>query len=144
MKEPRTLLNAHQMAKTPCRVEMLQTLLASESALTESEIRQQIAFDYDRATIFRNLRAFLKEGLIHAVALEGGEVRYQISEATNSGHVHAHFHCKACSGVYCIAEVGLRSIQLPTGFIAADYDLVIKGYCKACLAKDRTMGASEH
>lgn len=144
MKEPRTLLNAHHMAKTPCRVEMLQTLLASESALTESEIRQQIAFDYDRATVFRNLRAFLKEGLIHAVALEGGELRYQITEPSASGQVHAHFHCKSCSCVYCLKEEGLQNMQLPTGFIADDYDLVIKGYCKSCLAKDRKMASNGH
>ncbi len=130
MEKTRTLLNAHQMAKTPCRVEMLETLMGSESALTEFEIRQKMAYDYDRATVFRNLRAFLKEGLIHAVALEGGELRYQISETTSSSHVH--FHCKSCSSVYCLKDEGLRDIQLPVGFIADDYDLVIKGYCKSC------------
>jgi Fur family transcriptional regulator, ferric uptake regulator len=126
------LLAASRMAKTPCRVDMLHILLDSESALTEIEIKHKLSYDYDRATIFRNLRAFLKTGLLHTIALEGGEVRYQVSTPRMQSHVHAHFHCKSCSNLYCLHAVSLDKLNLPEGFEAEDFDLVVKGFCEKC------------
>jgi Fur family transcriptional regulator, ferric uptake regulator len=127
-----SLLVANHLTKTPCRVDMIAALLNSETALTEQEIKQKIMYDYDRATIFRNLRAFLKSGLIHAVSLEGGEVRYQLSQSRAKSAVHAHFHCKLCSNLYCLNESSIQGLSLPSGFVADDYDIVIKGLCSHC------------
>lgn len=132
MDNIKQLLAASKMAKTPCRVDMLHILLDSETALTEIEIKHKLSYDYDRATIFRNLRAFLKTGLLHAIALEGGEVRYQVSESRLQSHVHAHFHCKACSNLYCLNAVSLDKLNLPEGFEAEEFDLVVKGFCEKC------------
>ncbi len=135
MNTAKSLLNENSLAKTPCRIDMICTLLESDTALTEFEIKQRIVYDYDRATIFRNLKAFLKTGLIHAVSLEGGEVRYQITKTRVNNPVHAHFHCKKCSKVYCLNELAFKGITLPKGFTAEDYDIVIKGWCPHCNVK---------
>ncbi len=134
MEEARELLSSFNMHKTPCRVEMLSTLIHSQSALTELEIKQRMSYEYDRATIFRNLKAFLKAGVIHGVPLEGGEVRYQVTAPQQCDHIHAHFHCKQCSNLYCLKAVEIQKLNLPDGYKADEYDLVIKGFCDNCAA----------
>lgn len=130
MKEARDLLGQKGMSKTPCRLEMLTALLESDSALSELDLKDRMLNAYDRATIFRNLKAFLRMELIHAVPLERGEVRYQIS--TRHTHMHAHFHCKLCSNLFCLQAIEFRKLVLPEGFSAEEYDLVIKGFCQSC------------
>lgn len=134
MKEARDLLGQKGMSKTPCRLEMLSVLLESDSALSELDIKERMRNAYDRATIFRNLKAFLKERLIHAVPIERGEIRYQIS--TKHAQMHAHFHCKLCSNLFCLQEIELRKLALPEGYSAEEYDLVIKGFCQSCAASN--------
>lgn len=122
------------MSKTPCRVGMLTVLLESDSALSELDIKYRMKNEYDRTTIFRNLKAFLKEELIHAISLEGGEVRYQVTG--KHAHTHAHFHCKLCSNLYCLREIEMQQFALPAGFSATEYDLVLKGCCQSCALHD--------
>ena len=134
MNEIYSLLEKTKLSRTPCRIEILKTLKQAGSALSESEIRERIGEQYDRTTVYRTLRSFLRENVIHSIPLDGGEVRYAISphhEAMQSKH-HVHFFCNECKSVYCISHKAFATPGLSVGFVAESFDLLIQGSCKKC------------
>lgn len=134
MNEIYAILEKNRLSRTPCRIEILKTLKESGSALSESEIRERIGDAYDRTTVYRSLRSFLKNDVIHSISLDGGEVRYALSphkEAAHSSH-HVHFFCTDCNGVYCISHQAFETPSLPNGFFPESFDLLIQGRCGKC------------
>ncbi len=129
-----SLLGKKNLAKTPCRVEILRTLISAGSALSENEIRQTLKQDFDRTTVYRTLRSFLSQGIIHSIVIEGHDIRYAITKASDcrSGNVHVHFHCNLCTGVYCIHGNNFVKPAIPDKFLAENYDLIINGTCSKC------------
>ena len=134
MKEIATLLVKKNLARTPCRVEILRTLISSDTALSEQELRQKMMHDYDRTTVYRTLRNFLALGIIHSVAIEGNDVRYAITRKSEcySEDVHVHFHCNKCTGVFCLEADIFTKPVLPEKFSAKNFDLIIDGVCDKC------------
>lgn len=134
MEIAETLLQQYSLNKTPCRVDILRALGNAETALSESEIRQLLAFDYDRATVFRTLRTFLETGLIHSIPVDSGDVRYAITyeKEKQKRNFHAHFHCTACEKVVCLKDLQFSAPKLSDDFVPDFYNLVIDGYCKHC------------
>ncbi len=129
-----TMLTKKNLAKTPCRVEILRTLIGSDSAMSEQELRQKMTHDYDRTTVYRTLRNFLSLGIIHSVALEGNDIRYAITKSSEcyADDVHVHFHCSQCTGVFCLHADLFTKPELPEHFSAKNYDLIIDGICEKC------------
>jgi Fur family transcriptional regulator, ferric uptake regulator len=129
-----TLLGNKNLSRTPCRVGVLKTLLESGSALSETEIRNNLSYNFDRTTIYRTLRSFLEQGVIHSIALDGGEMRYAItlSREESQPNFHAHFFCDGCNNVYCLPRPAFNPPLLPDGFMASGFDLVINGRCNKC------------
>jgi Fur family transcriptional regulator, ferric uptake regulator len=134
-----SLLGDKNLSRTPCRVGVIRTLLESGSALSETEIRNKLAYNFDRTTIYRTIRSFLEQGVIHSIALEGGEIRYAITHNREeiSPNFHAHFFCDGCNNVYCLPKPGFSPPVLPEGFVAGGYDLVINGQCSKCSSSIR-------
>lgn len=128
------LLEQNNLSRTPCRVEILKTLSKADSALSESEIRDNLSYNYDRTTVYRTLRNFLNQNVIHSISLEGGEVRYALTphkDKTHSSH-HVHFYCNECSGVFCISHKPFETPSLPAGYKPVNYDLLVHGKCRNC------------
>jgi Fur family transcriptional regulator, ferric uptake regulator len=134
MNEIFSLLEKNKLSRTPCRIEILSTLQQSGSALSEAEIREKIGDHYDRTTVYRTLRNFLKQDVIHSISLDGGEVRYALTPQKDMAHSshHVHFFCTDCSGVFCISHQAFHTPELPAGFKAESFDLLIQGSCRKC------------
>lgn len=134
MNDIYALLEENNLSRTPCRVEILKTLSQADSALSESEIRDQLAYNYDRTTVYRTLRNFLSQNVIHSISLEGGEVRYAMTPKKDKPHNshHVHFYCNDCNGVFCISHNLFETPDLPKGFQPESFDLLVHGKCKNC------------
>jgi len=128
------LLQQFSLNKTPCRVDVLRTLGNAQTALSEYEIRQQLAFSFDRATVFRTLRTFLETGLIHSIPVDTGDVRYAITHEREKQkrNYHAHFHCTNCEKVVCLKDLQFSAPKLSDEYNPNFYNLVIDGFCKHC------------
>lgn len=128
------LLHAHHLNKTPCRTDVLKALTSSAVALSEKELKAKLSFNHDRSTLFRTIRKFLETGIIHSVTLEGHDVRYAINHKAEivKKHYHAHFHCGRCNSVLCLDDVSVQQPNIPEGFQAEDFNLVINGKCPDC------------
>ncbi len=93
---------------------------------------------YDRVTIYRTLKSFLENGLIHKVLDDNGGSRYALcDDACSDGdhrHDHIHFKCSNCDQTTCLEDVFIPDVKLPEGFKAAESNYLITGVCDKCSA----------
>jgi Fur family ferric uptake transcriptional regulator len=90
------------------------------------------------ATVYRNLRTLVEDGLLRPVVLPGENARYEVA---HTGH-HHHFQCRLCQRVFEVeACPGNLAALAPAGFTVEDHDLTLYGRCSDC-ARARATGAS--
>lgn len=83
------------------------------------------------ATVYRNLKALVEEGVLHTVMLPAENPRYELAGYPH----HHHFQCNQCQRVFDVhACPGDLSRLAPTGFTVEDHDLTLYGRCKECPA----------
>ena len=81
------------------------------------------------ATVYRNIKSLLENGLIGTVYLPGENPRYE----TSHHHHHHHFHCTLCDKVYDIHDCPGNLQQLaPDGFQVDSHELTLYGSCSSC------------
>jgi len=126
---------------TPQRYAMLQYLAAEPMHHTAEQILRAINRSdprSSRATIYNNLHALTKAGMVSPVAVNSGPVRYE----ANRRH-HHHFICEWCGELEDIAarEVAYhpRRLQLG-GRVVEDFQIVFRGICEKCVQKPRHRG----
>jgi Fur family ferric uptake transcriptional regulator len=81
------------------------------------------------ATVYRNLRTLVEDGLLRTVVLPGENARYELAD---TGH-HHHFQCRLCQRVFEVeACPGNLASLAPAGFTVEDHDLTLYGRCCDC------------
>jgi Fur family ferric uptake transcriptional regulator len=81
------------------------------------------------ATVYRNLRTLVEEGLLRPVVLPAENMRYEVA---GIGH-HHHFQCRKCQRVFEVqACPGNLASLAPAGFTVEDHDLTLYGLCRDC------------
>lgn len=113
---------------------LLLEVLAKDSAhLTADAIADQVRdAGVHRATVFRNLDAFVRVGLVTHHQVPGGATSYHLA---TGGHLHAH--CATCQRVIAldptVFEVAAELMQQHSGFTFLPDRSSISGICDACL-----------
>lgn len=135
MTPSREMLKEHDLRSTPGRQAILSLFLRKKHALSHGDIERCLDPQYDRVTVYRTLRTFLKRGIIHKVLDDEGDLKYALcSEACSSSHHHhdhVHFKCRKCGETSCL-EVEIPVIKLPRGYLANERNLLIQGVCRKC------------
>ncbi len=130
------LLLEHQIRKTKIRLEILNFFLSRNYALSHGEIEEAINPSYDRVTIYRTLKSFEEQGLIHKVLDESGTSKYALCTNHYVGHKHSdshvHFSCMKCGHTFCLEEVLIPEIKLPLNYQLTSYNFLVQGICKDC------------
>lgn len=86
------------------------------------------------ATVYRNLKSLVEDGVLQAVTLPGENPRF---EPAGRQH-HHHFQCLRCQRVFDVhACPGDLSRLAPAGFTVEDHDLTLYGRCGDCAKKTR-------
>jgi Fur family peroxide stress response transcriptional regulator len=83
-----------------------------------------------RATVYNNLHALIRAGMVREVVLAPGAVRYD----ANIGH-HHHFICEACGGLEDIDSMEASRLARPIRLGARQvrkYEIVFRGLCERC------------
>ncbi|MHA8109643.1 Fur family transcriptional regulator [Aquirufa sp. A-Brett2-W8] len=131
-------LSDFDLRPTPCRLDVLSTFQGFDYALSQGDIEQKLSDKYDRVTIYRTLKTFLTQGLLHKVLDDNGGVKYALcKELCHQGdhqhqHDHVHFKCNQCGQTTCLETVHIPSIVLPAGFSKQESNLLIQGTCSMC------------
>jgi len=137
------ILKNNKVRPTAMRMLVLQYLLNKDIAVSLTDIENY--FDsVDRTTLYRTLKTFVNQGIVHKIDDGTGVTKYALCEENCQCEVekdlHVHFHCTLCNETVCITDNKIPKITLPEGYIAENVNLVVKGTCDKCNNLNSTYG----
>jgi Fur family transcriptional regulator, ferric uptake regulator len=132
-----SILQEKKLRVTQSRIAVLDTFIEKERALSHADLEEDLKSNYDRVTIYRTLKTFLSEDVIHKVLDDSGSIKYALCVHEHHSdhhhdHEHIHFKCEKCGKTLCIEETTLPQIQLPEGFVNKEVNLLVQGICNKC------------
>jgi Fur family ferric uptake transcriptional regulator len=80
------------------------------------------------ATVYRNLKALVDDGLLVAVEVPGEPARY---EPAGKRH-HHHFRCRCCDRLFELGGCRKPVPRAPKGFVVESHELLLYGRCASC------------
>lgn len=87
------------------------------------------------ATVYRNIKGLIADGLVDIVLLPGETDRYEIHK-----HHHHHFRCSSCQQVTDIdACPGDLSKLVPSGYLLEAHQITLYGKCPSCVSGSQQM-----
>ncbi|PCI35229.1 MAG: transcriptional repressor [Flavobacteriaceae bacterium] len=89
----------------------------------------------DRSTLFRTLKTFEENGIIHKIEDGTGVIKYGLCTETCECSLkdqHFHFYCEKCDETFCLNHMKIPSLELPKNFVLKQSNLVLKGICSNC------------
>lgn len=138
----RQILKQYKLKQTTTRAEILRLYLDKKHALAHKDIELTLSEQFDRVTIYRTLNTFEEKGIIHKIFDGSSSVKYalcgeecQETEETHDHqhhHNHVHFTCNNCEKTFCIDEIDVPQVKLPSKFKTENVFLVARGTCENC------------
>ncbi|MBI5538645.1 MAG: transcriptional repressor [Bacteroidia bacterium] len=127
-------LNQRNIKPTAMRELVLKVLMEQKVAISLADLEQK--FDkVDKVTLYRTLKTFEENKLIHSIDDGTGSVKYAMCNETcecNPNDLHIHFLCSKCKQTYCMTEIPVPPVNLPVLFTLDSINMVVKGVCANC------------
>ncbi len=130
-------LKSKNIKPTAMRQLVLEVLLEHKTAISLPELEQKFE-RADKSTLYRTLKTFQENELIHSVEDGTGSLRYALCDdfcTCEPKDLHVHFLCTKCNKTYCFHEMPIPIPELPEGFEFESANFVIKGICANCRKK---------
>jgi Fur family ferric uptake transcriptional regulator len=128
-------LSDKHIKPTAMRELVLKMLSEQTNAVSLADIEN--LFDKaDKTTLYRTLKTFEENKLIHSIDDGTGSVKYALCKETCQCHpedLHVHFLCTKCQHTYCLNDIAIPTISLPVNFKLETINMVVKGICANCL-----------
>lgn len=135
MEKTDKILEQKAVRITPMRQLVLNHFLDKNTVLGLSEL-EKIFSKSDRITIYRTLKTFEENGILHSIKGETEEMKYALCDkhCTPVYHIdqHPHFQCEQCKRVTCIDGLAIPKMELPKGYLSKETTMMIKGVCPDC------------
>ena len=129
MEKVNSILEQKAVRITPMRQLLLEYFVAENTVLGLSEL-ERVFPKSDRITMYRTLKTFEENGILHSIKGEGEEAKYALcnEHCTPVHHIdqHAHFQSQKCKQVTCIDSYLIPSMKLPDGYIQKEITMMIK------------------
>jgi Fur family ferric uptake transcriptional regulator len=121
--------------QTAAKKKVLAHLEDSTSAISHDMLELKLKGEMDRVTIYRILKSFEEDGLIHRIIGESGKAYYALCHGckTHHTHNHLHFQCVKCDSITCLNQE--ISIPIPEGYEMQNLQLIASGICPTCGVK---------
>ena len=130
--KPVEILISHNLKRTSCREGIIEVIIASDQALSENEIRERLAGNYDRTTFYRSFKTLEEHKIVHKIVIDNQLVKYSLDDTVTQKNKHVHFFCNECHTVKCMDTVPVQKYRLPDGYINNETEVLIKGICAIC------------
>jgi len=128
-------LKSRSIKPTAMRLLVLEYLVKKDEAVNLSDVEQYFSRS-DRTTLYRTLKTFEENGLVHEIHDLSGSTKYALCaddcSCTYPEDVHVHFYCNTCKKTFCFPDRSVPSISLPDDYLPVSGDFVINGICPAC------------
>lgn len=135
MKSIESKLIGRHIKPTAMRELVLKVLSEQKNAVSLADIEK--VFDKaDKVTLYRTLKTFEENKLIHSIDDGTGSVKYALCKETcecNPNDLHVHFLCIKCQRTYCLNDISIPEIILPASFKLETINMVVKGICVNCI-----------
>ncbi|MDX8340247.1 transcriptional repressor [Draconibacterium sp. IB214405] len=126
------ILNSHKLKRTSCREGIIDVVMEAGEALSENEIRERLAGNYDRTTFYRSFKTLVEHHIIHKIVIDNQLVKYALDDQVTHKYAHAHFYCNTCNTVKCLDNLPVQHYNLPDGYAEEETEVLIKGTCSVC------------
>ncbi len=121
---------------TPQRQAVLECLVRAKGHPTAEEIHRRVS-GASRATVYNNLRALARAGLVREMAVPGKAARFE-------AHLekHHHFLCERCGGLEDVGWFDIPQLERRRigSRVVRRYEIVFRGVCAACSGIQRRKG----
>ena len=134
MNQEENILKDRKIKPTAVRLLVLRQLMEIDKAVSLKDL-EQILVHSDKSTIFRTLKTFEQQKLIHSIADGSGVTKYALcleSCECAPQDQHFHFHCISCEATFCLPKQSIPIVKLPPKFTLNQANLVLKGVCANC------------
>jgi Fur family ferric uptake transcriptional regulator len=134
MKEIDKKLSTKNVKPTAMRELVLKILSEQTSAVSLADIENMFN-KADKTTLYRTLKTFEENKLIHSIDDGTGAVKYALCKESCQCHpedLHVHFFCIKCQHTFCLSDIPIPSINLPVNFSIENINMVVKGVCSNC------------
>jgi len=130
----RTAIRAAGLRATARRVAVLAILSKAAEPMSHGEIAARLTrVPNARSTVYRNLVALAKAGLVHRSSVDGV---WRFARAPDAQHAraHPHFACDRCGRIACLVAttVTIDREAVPLAVRLGQIEIVIRGVCDAC------------
>lgn len=119
---------------TKNKTRILELLGEHEHPMAQAEIERILKDDADRVTIYRILRSYCADGIIHKIIGDDGKTYFAVCKDVCAHHHHedhhVHFRCTSCDVVECLEDE--VKVMLPKGYKLVQTNYVISGLCSRC------------
>jgi Fur family ferric uptake transcriptional regulator len=127
-------LETRNIKPTAMRELVLKVLSEQTAAISLSDLEQKFE-KADKVTLYRTLKTFEENKLIHSIDDGTGSVKYALCKDSclcNPNELHVHFLCTKCLHTYCLNDLPIPAINLPDNFVLETINMVVKGKCHNC------------
>ncbi len=113
---------------------VLKVLNEQKTAISLADLERNFE-KADRVTLYRTLKTFEKNKLIHRIDDGSGSIKYALCLEhcqCELEDLHVHFYCVKCKQTYCLKDIKIPEINLPLNFDLESVNMVVKGICPNC------------
>ena len=132
---PITILKAHNVKVTKCRVDVVRYFLDASAALSLADLERHFK-EYNRVTLYRTLNSFSKSGILHQIPVDEASATYGLCQQSNHPNQyvdnHIHFKCNSCGQVECLDSKEIPQVNVPKGYTKKKVNLIVDGLCPKC------------
>jgi Fur family ferric uptake transcriptional regulator len=129
------ILKQKKLSSTPFRLQVLEIFSQHNSAIPVTALEKELG-KHDRITLYRTIKTFVDNGIIHEIPLAGSLSTYALCSDTctsiEHNHNHIHFNCTQCSKVYCLEIEKMPQLKIPN-YQIDEVAIQVKGICENCL-----------
>lgn len=127
-------LHHKKVRPTAMRMLVYEVLEKNRKAMNLNEIEKHFE-NVERSTIFRTLKTFEENHIIHGIDDGTGAIKYALCADDcfcQPSDLHVHFLCNRCGQTQCLKNIPLPYLVLPEGFSFESANFVIQGTCSNC------------
>jgi len=137
MSDLNAILKKHGLKVTESRKAILKVFRKITYALSYSELDKELKGVLDKVTVYRTLKSFEENGIIHEVMDGSSKTKYALChDGVCSENIHfdshVHFKCNSCEKTFCLESTQIPTIKLPDGYITNKQFLSFHGQCREC------------
>lgn len=130
---PESDLERHGIRPTAVRILVWKMARCQRNTFTLTDMEDMMPH-MDRSSIFRALRLFAENRLLHEIDDGSGSQKYCVCHCEGEKHLnHLHFTCRKCGRTYCLKDSSVPMVDLPDGFVMDEAEYVVKGICPRCV-----------